>query len=165
MNRHGTHNGGNPMENPNDTGRKRDVFEDLQARVERALDEIRPKVRRAFEELDATIDSALADVKPKVDARMKQAQPRVADFVNEVQPKLDAMLRRMEEKLADLRRDLEERAQRAEPADTTTSGVPTEPPTDSPTGTPMGGADATGEGAASKAPFDPSDPLNPSTGV
>jgi len=102
-----------PMENQNDEGQKKAPFDDLQSRIERALEDLRPKVRKAWEELDSTVDSALSDLRPKVDEKMKRAQPKVDSFVSDVQPKIDSMLRKMQTKLEEVRQDLESRATRA----------------------------------------------------
>jgi ElaB/YqjD/DUF883 family membrane-anchored ribosome-binding protein len=90
----------------------RDMFEDIQSRIEAAIDELRPKVKRAMDELDARVDSALNEIRPRVDARMRDARPRVDRFVAEIQPRMDEMIRRMQTKLEDLRQDLESRASR-----------------------------------------------------
>ncbi len=93
-------------------GRRRDPLEELQARIEAALEEIRPKVKRAFEELDSRVDAAVDDLRPKVEDKMREARPRMEQFVADIQPRMDELLRRMQVKLEDLRQDLESRARR-----------------------------------------------------
>ena len=109
------------MENPNERTEsgegRRDPFRDLQARVEAAIDEVRPKIKRAFEELDAKVDAAVADLKPRAQTAMKDVQPKVDQFVADVQPGLDSLLERLAAKIEDLRRDLDTRATRSSQAD------------------------------------------------
>ena len=47
---------------------RRDPVKELQARLEAAIDEVRPKIRRALEELDARVDEAVAEVRPRARA-------------------------------------------------------------------------------------------------
>lgn len=102
----------NPNERPEGGEGRRDPFRDLQARVEAAIEEVRPKIKRAFEELDAKVDAAVADLKPRAQTAMKDVQPKVDQFVADVQPRLDSLLERLAAKIEDLRRDLDTRAAR-----------------------------------------------------
>jgi hypothetical protein len=112
--------------------RRKDALGELQARIEAAVDEVRPKIKRAFEELDAKVDAAVADLKPRAQSAMRDVQPKVDQFVAEVQPRLDTLLERIQAKIDDLRRDLDARAARSRdeesrPAAQISSGPPTEP--------------------------------------
>jgi DNA repair exonuclease SbcCD ATPase subunit len=91
---------------------RRDALRDLQARVESALDDVKPKIRRALEELEARVDEALQDIKPRAQAAMREVQPRVDQFVADVQPRLDSLLERLQQRIEELRRDLDSRAAR-----------------------------------------------------
>jgi vacuolar-type H+-ATPase subunit H len=102
------------MTNPNETKTRRDPFEELNRRIESALEEVRPKVRRAFEELEQRVDEALQDLKPRVEEARVRARPRVDEFVADVQPRIDSLLSRVQTALDGLRRDLGVRASRAE---------------------------------------------------
>ena len=46
-----------------------------EARLEAAIDEVRPKIRRALEELDAKVDEAVADIRPKAQNAMDEVRP------------------------------------------------------------------------------------------
>ncbi|MEX2584364.1 MAG: hypothetical protein WD766_13935 [Gemmatimonadota bacterium] len=131
-------------------GNRRDAFDDLQAKLERAIEDLKPKVRKALDELDATVDSALSDLKPKVDAKMREAQPRVDSILSDVQPRMDSLLRRMQAKLEEVRVDLESRANRG----TAEGGAP---------GSQTEGGSGTGTTDAS--PEKPEDPLGGPSGV
>jgi ElaB/YqjD/DUF883 family membrane-anchored ribosome-binding protein len=99
------------------TGR-RDPVKELQARIEAAFDEVRPKIRRALEELDARVDEAVADIRPRARNAMDEVRPRVDQFVADVQPRLDSLLQRLQRKIEELRRDLDERAARSKTGET-----------------------------------------------
>jgi ElaB/YqjD/DUF883 family membrane-anchored ribosome-binding protein len=110
------------VENPGGTGGQepgngrgagaKDALRELQNRLEAAIDEVRPKIRRALEELDEKMDEAVRDVRPRAQSAMREVQPRIDQFVADVQPRLDSMLTRLQSRLEDLRRDLEDRASR-----------------------------------------------------
>jgi hypothetical protein len=91
---------------------RRDPLGDLQARIEAAVDEVRPKIKRALEELDAKVDAAVADIRPRAQSAMRDVQPKVDQFVADLQPRLDTLIERIQTKLEDLRRDLDARAAR-----------------------------------------------------
>ena len=98
---------------------RRDVLADLEARIDAAIEEVRPKVRRAMEELDARVDAAVSDLRPRVESAMEDVKPRVDRFIADIQPRLDSALQRIQAKIAELRKELEERAEhqgRKEPA-------------------------------------------------
>lgn len=97
-----------------DPSSRRDILADLEARIDAAIEEARPKLRKAFEELDARVDSAVREFRPRVDDAMEDVKPRVDRFVADVQPRLDGLLRRVETRIAELRRDLEDRAARGD---------------------------------------------------
>jgi ElaB/YqjD/DUF883 family membrane-anchored ribosome-binding protein len=105
------------VENPRGTGPgeegRRDPVKELQARIEAAIDEVRPKIRRALEELDARVDEAVADIKPRARNALDEVRPKVDQFVADVQPRLDSLLQRLQRKIEELRRDLDERAARS----------------------------------------------------
>lgn len=82
----------------------------------------------AFDELEAKIESALEDLRPKlkqmaegmgdrVNAARESAQPRLDQLVAGMQPRIDSLLQKMQAGLDDIRRDLEERATRARQTD------------------------------------------------
>lgn len=102
----------NPNAEPNEPRSRRDAIADLQARVEAAIEEVRPKIRRALEELDAKVDAAVADIRPRAQSAMREVQPKVDQFVSDVQPRLDSLLQRLQTKIDELRRDLDARATR-----------------------------------------------------
>ena len=117
------------VESSGDRGQKRDPLGDLEARIDRAIEEVRPKVKRALEELDSRVDAAVKELRPRVESAMDDVKPKVDRFVADIQPRLDAALERIQARIAELRRDLEERADRE-----------TQPPTAlPPTGGPEGG--------------------------
>jgi hypothetical protein len=106
------------VENPHGTGKiegagRRDPVKELQSRIEAAIDDVRPKIRRALEELDARVDEAMAEIRPRARNAMEEVRPRVDQFVADVQPRLDQLLERLQRKIAELRRDLDERAARS----------------------------------------------------
>jgi hypothetical protein len=111
---------------------RRDALADLEARVDAAIEEARPKVKRALEELDATVDAAMAEIRPRVEGAMEDVRPRVDRFLADMQPRLDSVLKRVESRIGDLRRDLEERAARERQGGA--AGVL--PPPEGPTGAP-----------------------------
>lgn len=130
------------MENPNDTSTgpggsgSRDPVKDLQARIEAAIDEVRPKIRKALEELDSRVDEAMSDIRPRAQNAMDEVKPRVDQFVSDVQPRLDSLLSRLQSRIEDLRRDLDERAARTAARGERPAGPPAGelpmPPADSP---------------------------------
>jgi ElaB/YqjD/DUF883 family membrane-anchored ribosome-binding protein len=111
------------VENPHGTGqdegaRRRDPVKELQARIEAAIDDVRPKIRRALEELDARVDEAVADIRPRARNAMDEVRPRLDQLVADVQPRLDSLLQRLQRKIEELRRDLDERAARSKGGET-----------------------------------------------
>jgi ABC-type transporter Mla subunit MlaD len=110
-NPHGT---GSTGADDTDTGgaQSRDAVKELQARVEAAIDEVRPKIRKALDELDTRVDAAMAEVRPRAQSAIDDVKPKVDQFVADVQPRLDSLLSRLQSKIDDLRRDLDERATR-----------------------------------------------------
>jgi chromosome segregation ATPase len=103
------------MQDPNETspgGGRRDPVKELQARLEAAIEDVRPKIRKALEELDTRVDEAMADIRPKAQSAMDEVRPRVDQFVAEVQPRLDSLLNRLQGRIEELRRELDERAAR-----------------------------------------------------
>lgn len=93
-------------------GGRRDPLRDLQARVESAVDDVRPKIRRALEELETRVEEAVNEMRPRAQAAMRDVQPKVDQFVADVQPRLDTLLERLQQKIEELRRDLNTRAAR-----------------------------------------------------
>lgn len=93
-------------------GGRRDPVKDLQARLEAAIDEVRPKIRKALEELDSRVDEALSDIRPKAQNAMDEVRPKVDQFVADVQPRLDSLLQRLQTRIEELRKDLDDRAAR-----------------------------------------------------
>lgn len=93
---------------------RRDPLADLEARIDAAIEEVRPKFRKAFDELEARVDSAVKDLKPRVDEAMDDVRPRVDSFLADAQPRLDGLLQKIQSKIAELRKDLEDRAARSE---------------------------------------------------
>lgn len=91
---------------------RRDPVKDLQARLEAAMDEVRPKIRKALDELDARVDEAMADIRPRAQSAMDEVRPKVDQFVADVQPRLDSLLDRLQNRIEELRRDLDSRASR-----------------------------------------------------
>jgi ElaB/YqjD/DUF883 family membrane-anchored ribosome-binding protein len=102
----------NPSDGPTGGTGQRDPVKDLQARLEAALDEVRPKIRKALEELDSRVDEAMAEIRPRAQNAMDEVKPRVDQFVSDVQPRLDSLLKRLQSRIEDLRRELDERAAR-----------------------------------------------------
>lgn len=117
------------------TGSKRGPLDELESRINAAIEEIRPKMRRTLGELETKVDSALRDVRPTVDSAVKDARPKVDRFIADVQPRMDSLLQTLQTKLAEIRRDLDERARRG-----SGGSAPEEPraalPPDASTGTP-----------------------------
>jgi gas vesicle protein len=106
------------MEDANETTggpARKDPLRELQARIEAAIDEARPKIRKALAELDERVDEAMQDIRPKAQAAVRDVQPKIDEFVADVQPRLDTLLRRMQEKIDELRRELNSRAARHKP--------------------------------------------------
>jgi F0F1-type ATP synthase membrane subunit b/b' len=93
-------------------GDRRDALKELQARVEAAIEEARPKVKRALDELDTRVDAAMAEIRPRAQNAMEEVKPRVDQFVADVQPRLDSILSRLQGRIEELRKDLDERATR-----------------------------------------------------
>jgi ElaB/YqjD/DUF883 family membrane-anchored ribosome-binding protein len=91
---------------------RRDPVKDLQTRLEAAMDEVRPKIRKALDELDARVDEAMADIRPRAQNAMNEVRPKVDQFVADVQPRLDSLLDRLQVRIEELRRDLDSRATR-----------------------------------------------------
>jgi ElaB/YqjD/DUF883 family membrane-anchored ribosome-binding protein len=113
------------VENPHGTSPdrgsgRRDPVKELQARIEAAIDDVRPKIRRALEELDARVDEAVADIKPRARNAMDEVRPKLDQLVADVQPRLDSLLQRLQRKIEELRRDLDERAVRSKGGETFT---------------------------------------------
>lgn len=102
--------GGRTVEEQQDRESRKDPLKDLEARIEAAIEEVRPKVKRAMEELDARVDSAMEELRPRIDTAMEDVRPRVDRFLADIQPRLDSALERIQAKIAELRKDLEERA-------------------------------------------------------
>jgi ElaB/YqjD/DUF883 family membrane-anchored ribosome-binding protein len=102
----------NPTDGPTGGTGQRDPVKDLQARLEAALDEVRPKIRKALEELDSRVDEAMAEIRPRAQNAVDEVKPRVDQFVSDVQPRLDSLLKRLQSRIEDLRRELDERAAR-----------------------------------------------------
>lgn len=103
------------MTEPNEQDREGgrwDSLRDLQTRVEAAIEEVRPKLRKALEELDAKVDAAVADMKPRAESARRAVQPKVDQLVTDMQPRLDSLLERLAAKIEGLRRDLDARASR-----------------------------------------------------
>ena len=93
-------------------GSRRDPVKDLQTRLEAAIDEVRPKIRKALDELDARVDEAVADIRPRAQNAMNEVRPKVDQFVADVQPRLDSLLDRLQQRIEELRKDLDTRASR-----------------------------------------------------
>lgn len=93
-------------------GGERDALAELRARLEAALDEVRPKIRRAFEELDDKFDAAVADIRPRARNAVREVGPKVNEFVADLQPRLDSVLQRLQVRIDEMRQELEERAAR-----------------------------------------------------
>lgn len=104
----------NVSESQDERNTRRDPLADLEARIDAAIEEVRPKVRKAMEELDARVDAAVSELRPRVENAMDDVRPRVDRFLAEVQPRLDSALERIQARIAELRKDLEERAARRE---------------------------------------------------
>lgn len=96
--------------NEQEPRRGRDPLADLEARVDAAIEEVRPKMKRALEELDARVDAAMREIRPRVESAVDDVRPRVERFIADIQPRLDSVLQRIEARIADLRKDLETRA-------------------------------------------------------
>jgi ElaB/YqjD/DUF883 family membrane-anchored ribosome-binding protein len=115
-------------ENQGGEGQRRDPLAELEARIDAAIEEARPRVKRALEDLDARVDAAMTEIRPRVDNAMDEVRPRVDKFITDVQPRLDSVLRRVEAKIGEMRRDLEERARREQGAGPAGTLPPVEPP-------------------------------------
>lgn len=110
-----------PNEQERESGRW-DSLRELQTRVEAAIEEVRPKLRKALEELDAKVDAAVADMKPRAESARKAVQPKVDQLVTDMQPRLDSLLEKLATKIEGLRRDLDARASRGRDEDVVASG-------------------------------------------
>ena len=88
-------------------GKRRDPLEDIAAKIDAALAELRPKLRSAINELDQRVDTAISDAKTR-------ARPKVDELVSELQPRLDSLISRVQNALEGLKKDLDTRADRAE---------------------------------------------------
>lgn len=102
------------MEEQNEKESRRDPLKDLEARIDAAVEEVRPKMKKVMEELDARVDSAVEELRPRFDSAMEDVRPRVDRFISEIQPRLDSALERIQAKITELRRDLEDRASKDE---------------------------------------------------
>lgn len=141
----------NPNAEPNEPRSRRDALNELQSRVEAAIDDARPKFRRLLEELDSKVDAAVADLKPRAQSAMREVQPKVDQFVSDMQPRLDALLERLQSRIDEFRRDLDARASRtprdqAGAASAELAAGPSEPPRDASAGTTEGGETGTPPG-------------------
>lgn len=103
---------------------RRDALNELQAKIEAALEDVRPKIRKAMEELDARIDAAVEEIRPRAKSAMKDVQPKVDQFVADMQPRVDSLLERISGKIEELRKDLDARASRSREEDETASAEP-----------------------------------------
>jgi ElaB/YqjD/DUF883 family membrane-anchored ribosome-binding protein len=137
-------------------GDRRDPVKDLQARLEAAIDEVRPKIRKALDELDARVDEAVADIRPRAQNAMNEVRPKVDQFVADVQPRLDSLLDRLQQRIEELRRDLDTRASRTQRAAGEIGAGPDTGPAAS------GQPEATGYGADAAAT--PDTPRGPGSG-
>lgn len=81
---------------------KSNAFDELEATIEAALEDLRPKIKQMAEGLGDRVNSAV-----------ETAQPKLDQFVAGMQPRIDSLLQKMQLGLDDIRRDLEERASRA----------------------------------------------------
>ncbi len=126
---------------------RRDVLADLEARIDAAIEEARPKFRKAFEELDARVDSAVKELRPRVDDAMEDVKPRVDRFLADVQPRLDGLLQKVQAKIAELRKELEQRAARSETGDHDVVALPRTGETTETTATAEGGSDTGATGS------------------
>jgi len=97
---------------PQDGG-DRDPLAELRIRLDAALDEMRPKIRKAFEELDSKVDAAVADISPRVRSAVHEGGAKVNEFVADLQPRLDSLLQRLQVRIDEMRQDLEDRASRS----------------------------------------------------
>ncbi|HSH46578.1 MAG TPA: hypothetical protein VK966_12110 [Longimicrobiales bacterium] len=131
---------------------RRDPLRDLEARIDAAIDEVRPRVKRALEELDTKVDQAVSELRPRVDSAMEDVKPRIDQFISDMQPRLDSALRRVQDRIAELRRDLEDRANRPGSSDQPAGALPRTGETTTGTGAGPTGTDeqtASDEGAPS----------------
>lgn len=96
-----------------ETPAQRDPLAEMRARIEAALDEMRPKIRSAFEELDGKVDAALADIRPRTRNALREFPQTLDDMIGDAQPRLDSLLQRLQDRIEDLRRELEHRAARS----------------------------------------------------
>lgn len=93
-------------------GGERDALAELRTRLDAALDEVGPKIRKAFEELDNKFDAAVADIRPRAQNAVREVGPKVNEFVADLQPRLDSLLQRLQVRIDEMRQDLEDRAAR-----------------------------------------------------
>jgi len=77
------------VENPEDTvtgeagsagSRRKDPVKDLQARLEAAIDDVRPKIRKVLDELDARMEEAARDIKPRAQNAMNDVKPKIEEL-------------------------------------------------------------------------------------
>lgn len=154
-------------------GRRRDPLEDIAAKIDAALAELRPKLRSAISELDQKVDAALGDAKAR-------ARPKVDELVTELQPKLDSLISRVQSALDGLKRDLEGRADRAEARQGTAEADaaghwpemkedtrPADPPMEKPFGPRSGAGESSGPSSSGTpgAPPAPGGPGEPEGGA
>ena len=102
------------MEEQSEREPRRDPLKDLEARIDAAVEEVRPKMKKVMEELDARVDSAVEELRPRFDSAMEDVRPRVDRFLADIQPRLDSALERIQAKIAELRKDLEDRTSKDE---------------------------------------------------
>lgn len=91
---------------------RKDALAELEAKIEAAIDEARPRLKRAFDQLDARVDAAMAEIRPRVETAVEDVKPRMGRLLADMQPRVDAVLERIQSKITELRKDLEERAAR-----------------------------------------------------
>lgn len=120
---------------------RRDPLAELEARIDAAIEEARPRVKRALEDLDARVDAAMTEIRPRVDDAMDEVKPRVDRFISDVQPRLDSVLRRVESKIGEMRKDLEERARREQGSGPAGTLPPVDPASGAEGGAPEPGDD------------------------
>lgn len=120
-----------PNDSPRDAGTRRDPLHDLHARIDAALEDVRPKLKKALDELDAKVDAAVAEIKPRAQAAMREVQPKVDQLVNDMQPRLDTLLKRLQAKIEELRHELDTRAAKRAEKDEAEGPVAELPPGES----------------------------------
>lgn len=124
---------------------KRDPLAELESRIDAAIEDARPKLKKALEELDARVDAAMKEVRPRVDSAMEDVRPRVDQLLSDAQPRLDSVLARIQLKIGELRDSLEARRTERETPDTDIVALPrTGDATPEGSDTPGGGGDQVG---------------------